>query len=146
MAASVYLASAAIMGVLALVVVTMVSRGPGWYRYTPQATDGTEAGWSPGQSRPSLFERTETWIATFVLLTVGAIAGVMALVTDPAAPSDLTSGPVVGVGIAVVVLYLLFGTYATARQHGHSYSLAIMETASAFGALFLLAIMLQLVG
>lgn len=140
-----YLVSALLMGTLVLVVVGAIARSRHWYSYAPgtvaarhqEASDGGHAG-------ASVLDRTETWITGFVLLALGAVVGVFAFVSDPAASGSLTSGPVVVGAALFVALYVLLGVYATARQGGHSDAIAAAETAAVGGVLLLLAIALQL--
>lgn len=161
---SAYLASALVMGVLAVLIVAAIGSDRRWYSYVPDsgvgrgAGHGTEAGGAshePEEELPaprtdeaqaSLFERTSTWIAVFVVLVLGAVAGVFAFVSNPESTGSITGGPVVIIGGLVVVGYLLVGVNIMARQRGHSDSLAAAETGIVAGFLLLLAVTIQLLG
>lgn len=139
-----YLTSALLMGALVLVVITAVVRGRHWYTYAPTAVPARTEG-AHGQGGPELLDRTGAWIVTFVLLSMVAVGGVLALVSGPAAGLTLTSGTIVAVAAGLVALYVLLGVYVTARQQGHSSALALAEMGAVFGTLLLLAISIKLV-
>lgn len=135
-----YLASALLMAVLVVAVVAAVVRGRGWYSYDLEASGATHPGMRPDETRPSVVERTSTWILAFVVLTLGAIGGVFALMSNPSAAGGLLSGPVLAVAGLLVVGYVLVGAYVTARQRGHSDALAAAGVAVIGGTLLLLAV------
>ncbi|MFB6309216.1 MAG: hypothetical protein ABEH35_07800 [Haloarculaceae archaeon] len=146
MATSAYLASTALMAVVVVGVVLWAARGRQWYRYSPSTAD---EGWYRTDAETSGFAatlgETRTWILAFLVASVVAVGGVLTYVTT--APPGQTS---VGLGVAVIfgVLlggYLIVGVYSSARRRGHPSSIAAAETATVVGALFLVAIALQLV-
>lgn len=140
MAAS-QLASALVMGLLVAIVVAAVVRARRWRRYSPVPEAGAERRPLPGATTD---EPVGLWVAVFAVAALGAMAGAVALVSTPGLA--LTSGPVLLGAAGVVAAYLLTGVYVLARERGHPESLAVAETATVVGALFLVAVSLQLVG
>lgn len=144
---STYLASTLLMGALAVLVLVAVIRSRQWYHYSPEPDEGTQVTWAPeGEERPPFLERPTTWILGFFALMLVAVGGVFIFVTNPAAPANLLSMPVVAVGGLLLGVYLLFGVYSSAKGRGHSSSIAAAETATVVGALFLVAVSAQLIG
>jgi len=140
-----YLASTALMGVLAVAVVVWMMRGRGWYQYRPTESTGD---WSPALDRTGRLEamagRPMTWVVAFAVLVVGFVLGVVAAISGPV-ESQATAGLAVAVaGGLVLVGYLLFGVYLSATRRGHPRSLAVAESATVAGVLFLVAVSLQL--
>ncbi|PSP95066.1 hypothetical protein BRC91_03420 [Halobacteriales archaeon QS_4_62_28] len=142
-----HVTSMLVMGILAGIVIAAIARSRPWHQYSPRATSDTEAGWSPDdQDGQSVLSGTGLWAGAFVLLSVGAIAGVVVFVSNPAAPTGLLSGPIAVAAGLFVAVYVVLGVYITATQRGHPKSLAAAETATVTGALFLLAVATQLIG
>ena len=142
-----YIASTLLMGALAALVLIALVRSRHWYRYAPQSSREAGVGWSPDrETRPSLLARPSTWIVAFIAVIALAVGGVFAFVTNPAAPAGLFSPPVLAVGGLLVGSYLLIGFYYAAKERGHPSSLAAAETATVVGALFLVAVSVQLIG
>jgi hypothetical protein len=142
-----YLTSTLVMGALAVLVLVAVVRSRRWYHYSPDP-DEREHG-APaleGRTQPSLLERPGTWIAGFVALMLLAVGGVFAFVTNPDAPAELFSVPILAGGGLLVGGFLLYGTYVSAKGRGHPSSIAAAETATVVGALFLIAVSAQLIG
>lgn len=81
------------------------------------------------------------WIAGFVLLTVGVAAAAVFALGDPAALGDALPA----LFVAMLTLYLLAGVYLLGRQRGHSSALAVAESATAFGALLVVGVVVKLV-
>lgn len=136
--------SALVMGVLAVIVIAAVARSRPWQRYQPGVTEESETGRSPGSAGGD--DGTGLWIGLFLLLSLGAVAGVGVFVTSATTSMGLLSGPIV-IGSALFVgIYLVLGVYVTATQRGHPKSMAAAETATVVGALFLLAVSTQLIG
>ncbi len=140
MAAS-QLASALVMGALVAIVVAAVVRGRRWRQYAPQPDEDVEG---RPLSAGAAEDPVGLWVAAFVVVALGAMAGAVALVSTP--DLGLTSGPVAIGAAAIVSLYLLSGVYFLARERGHPNSLAVAETATVVGALFLAAVAAQLIG
>ncbi|EMA10941.1 hypothetical protein SAMN05443574_102157 [Haloarcula vallismortis] len=144
--ATTYLVSTALMGVLVIAVVTWMVRGHGWYQYSPRASTSSQ---SPASDRESRFEayadQPLVWVAGFAVLAVGLLIGVVASISGPV-ETQATAGLVVAVvGGAGLCGYLLFGVYLSATRRGHPRSLAVAESATVAGVLFLIAIGFQLV-
>jgi len=145
--ASPQITSMLVMGVLAVIVIAALARSRPWYSHQPGATDDSETGWSPGgYESESVPAGTGIWIGLFLVLAVGAVAGVAVFVSSSAAPSGLLAGPIVIVSALFVGIYLVLGVYVTAKARGHPSSMAAAETATVGGALFLIAVATQLVG
>lgn len=135
------------MGVLAAIVVAAIARSRPWHSHQPGATDDTGTGWSPaGYEEESTLSGTGVWIGLFLVLAVGAVAGVGLFVSSAAAPTGLLSGPIVLASALFVGIYLVLGVYVTAKTRGHPRSMAAAETATVCGALFLVAVATQLIG
>ncbi|WP_225332908.1 hypothetical protein [Halomicrobium urmianum] len=139
--AATQLASALVMGALVAIVVAAVVRGRRWRQYAPRPDENVEARPLPGGAAE---DPVGLWVAAFVVAALGAMAGAVALVSTP--DLGLTSGPVLIGAAGIVSLYLLSGVYFLARERGHPNSLAVAETATVVGALFLAAVAAQLIG
>jgi ABC-type multidrug transport system permease subunit len=136
-----------VMAVLAVIVIAALARSRRWHSHQPGATDDGGTGWSPGgYEAESLLTGTSVWIGLFLVLAVGAVAGVALFVSSSAAPSGLLAGPIVLVSALFVGLYVVLGVYVTAKARGHPSSMAAAETATVGGALFLIAVASQLIG
>jgi|AntRauTorcE11898_2_1112593.scaffolds.fasta_scaffold30768_2 hypothetical protein len=138
--------SALVMGVLAVIVVAAVARSRPWESYRPAAV-GVELGETPGGGgAASRTDGTGLWVGLFLVLALGALAGVGLFVSSAGASAGLLSGPI-AVGAALFVgAYLVLGVYVTARGRGHPSSMAAAETATVCGVLFLIAVSTQLIG
>ncbi|MDS0260873.1 hypothetical protein NDI56_15820 [Haloarcula sp. S1CR25-12] len=137
------LASTALMGVLVVGVVSWLAWRQGWYHYAPSVT-GLAVG--PREADTRLSEDPRALAVTFAVLLVGAVGGVVAYIAGP-----VDQQPMVGTAVAlatggVLAGYLLFGVYSAALSRGHPRSLAVAESATVAGALFLVAVTAQLVG
>jgi len=141
-----YLASMGLMGVFVVAVVAWMVRGRRWYQYSPGAST---SGRSPVGDRESRFEayadRPLAWVAAFAVLVVGLLVGVVASISGPVETQSIAGLTVAVVGGAGLCGYLLFGVYLSATRRGHPRSLAVAESATVAGVLFLIAIGFQLV-
>lgn len=138
-----HLVGAAIMVGLAIAVVVATMRGRRWYRYSPQTT--REVGWSPAhaeEERRGWLSRPITWILAFFVVSVVAVAGVFLFVTGS---SGGMSTALLGAVGALLLVYLVGGVYLMARQRGHSSAMAVAESATVSGAVFLALVTVQLV-
>ena len=138
------LVGTAIMVALLVAVFMVATRGRAWYRYTPQTS--RDIGWTPAlegeTAGGSVLSNPITWIVAFFLTIVAVIVGVFLFATGSLGGSaTMLLG---GVG-ALVLVYLVGGTYLMARQRGHSSAAAVFESATASGAVFLLLVVVQLV-
>ncbi|EMA25364.1 hypothetical protein [Haloarcula amylolytica] len=144
--ATAYLASTALMGVLVMAVVAWMVRGRGWYQYSPGASTSSR---SPAFDRESRFtemaDQPMVWVAAFAVLVVGLLVGVVASISGPVETQATAGLAVAVVGGAGLCGYLLFGVYLSATRRGHPRSLAVAESATVAGVLFLIAIGFQLV-
>ncbi|MUV49245.1 MULTISPECIES: hypothetical protein [Haloarcula] len=142
-----YLASMALMGALVVAVVTWMVRGRGWYHYSPGSST---SGRSPTSDRESRFEtyadQPMVWVGAFAVLVVGLLVGVVASISGPVETQSIAGLAVAVVGGAGLCGYLLFGVYLSATRRGHPRSLAVAESATVAGVLFLIAVGFQLVG
>ncbi|RKS81537.1 hypothetical protein BDK61_0825 [Haloarcula quadrata] len=142
-----YLASMALMGALVVAVVTWMVRGRGWYHYSPGSST---SGRSPTSDRESHFEtyadQPMVWVGAFAVLVVGLLVGVVASISGPVETQSIAGLAVAVVGGAGLCGYLLFGVYLSATRRGHPRSLAVAESATVAGVLFLIAVGFQLVG
>ena len=129
MVAGNYLASTVVMGLLAASVLYATVNGRSWKRYSPQAvsTEGNQGGFVTGG---------RTWIVAFGLLSIAAVGGTLTILQSGGNGTVL----IFGAAAALVVGFLLLGTYATARSRGHPHSHAIGETVGMAGAVVILAI------
>lgn len=143
--ATAYLVSTGLMGLLVAGVLLWLGRARGWYQYSPAVSSG---GWSPGVERESALGRlagnTSVWVVAFTVLIVGFVVGVVATISAPADSGSL-AGPAVAVGGGLLLVgYLLYGVYISAKRRGHPSSLAVAESATVAAALFLIAVSVNL--
>jgi len=137
MVESAYLASALATGVLLLAVWAVVSRAGDQRRYEVlgAGSDRDGAAWS---------ESIAAWSAAFFALLLAAGGGAVVLVSGASLPIPV--GPIALVGLfgALLVGYLLLGTYQSARGRGLRSSQAALLSAWLFGSLVLAAIVAEL--
>ena len=117
-----YLASTALMGVLAVAVVVWMMRGRGWYQYRPTESTGD---WSPALDRTGRLEamagRPMTWVVAFAVLVVGFVLGVVAAISGPV-ESQATAGLAVAVAGGLLALsgFLVFAVNVLLVVRDHS--------------------------
>ncbi|MBX0295411.1 hypothetical protein [Haloarcula nitratireducens] len=142
-----YLVSTALMGVFVLAVLGWIGRSRGWYHYSPSAD---RVALPPGDDLDAQFARLSgdplALTAAFALLVVGAVGGVALYIGGPTEMRAAAGIAVALGGGLLLVGYLLFGVYLSATRRGHPRSLAVAESATVAGVLFLVAVTLQLVG
>ncbi|MDS0280521.1 hypothetical protein [Haloarcula onubensis] len=131
-----WLTSTVLMGV-AVLAVGWLAWHRGWYQYSPTAAV------TPVRDPGRLSEDPRALGVAFAVLVLAAVGGVAAYLTGP--------GPMVGAAVAagaggLLVAYLLGGVYLSATSRGHPRSLAVAESVTVAGALFLVAVTLQLLG
>ena len=140
-----YLVSTALMGVLVIAAVAGMVRGRRWYQYSPGASTSAR---SPAADREDRFgtyaDQPMVWVAAFAVLVVGLLVGVVASISGPVETQAIAGVAVAVVGGAGLCGYLLFGVYLSATRRGHPRSLAVAESATVAGVLFLIAVSLQL--
>lgn len=132
MTTGVYLASAAVMGTLAVGVAGVLAYGRDWHRYAPARRD--QSGLSSRLVRDS-----RSWLFGFVILGIGALAGTLFALEGGSMTLVL-----LGVG-AIVAGFLAAGVYITATSRGHPHSHAVGEAVITLGALGLAAVVLRLI-
>jgi len=131
-----WLTSTALMGVVA-VAVGWLAWHRNWHHYSPAGT-ATRTG-----EQGRLWDDPRALGVAFAVLVVAAVGGVVAYITGP--------GPIVATAVAagaagLLVAYLLGGVYLLTTSRGHPRSLAVAESATVAGALFLIVVTLQLLG
>jgi len=137
-----YLATAALMGLLVVVVVLALARGPGWYEYTPDAA-GEGGGWPREQpTAPGILSRPLTWVVAFVAIALVAVGGVFVVATSGAEIGP-TGPPVLVLG-GLVLVFLVLGSYLAARDRGHSHAFAVGVASVVTGVLMLIGVASQL--
>jgi len=124
----------ALMGAVGLAVVGWLAWHRGWADYSPAPPVG-EAG--------RLSEDPRALGAAFAVLVLGAVGGVVAYLSGP---GPMVAAAVVAGAGALLVAYLLGGVYLLTTSRGHPRSLAVAESATVAGTLFLVAVTLQLLG
>jgi hypothetical protein len=135
-----WLTSTALMGVLVLVL-GWLAWSRGWYRYSP-----APAVTPVGDAESPLWDDPRALGVAFAVLLVGAVGGVVAYITGGVGPQS-TVGPAIALGTGgLLVAYLLGGVYLSATSRGHPRSLAVAESVTVAGALFLVAVTVQLLG
>ena len=132
---SAFLASSILMAGVVLVV--------GWLAWHRGWADYAPAAGSPVGEAGRLSEDPRALGVAFAVLVVGAISGVVAYITGPG--PMVATAVVAGAG-ALLVAYLLSGVYLLTTSRGHPRSLAVAESATVAGVLFLVAVTLQLLG
>lgn len=138
------LVGAAVMLGLLVAIFAVVTRGRGWYRYTPQ-TSLEDVGWTPSalpEPEGGVLSQPILWVLVFFVTMALVVGGVFAFATGAITASSTIL--LVGVG-ALVVVYLIGGIYLVARQRGHSNAAALFESITATGAVFLLLVVIQLI-
>lgn len=126
-----------LMGAVVLALVGWLAWHRDWDDYAP-AVSGPLGGDSE-----RLWDDPRALGVAFAVLVLGAVGGVVAYITGP--------GPMVATAVVVgtaslLVAYLLGGVYLSATSRGHPRSLAVAESATVAGALFLVAVTVQLLG
>lgn len=125
-----YIASAATMGVLLVATTLLLRSGRQWRVAPTRADDGGLLDW--------LVHDGDSWLVSFVLLAVVAIAGTMlAMGSDSAA---VMLGGIAG----GVVIFAALGVYMLATSRGHPHSHAVGEAIVTVGTLTLVAVIAHL--
>lgn len=137
------LVSAGLMGVLLVAVVIAVLAGRDWRH---EEAGGRRSA-SSGERASRLVRRAArsqlVWTLGFLALAVG-FGGAVVLFLD-GGPASATAGAAgVAVAVGVLLAFLGVGTYRTVRFRGRSSAGAAAVTAWTLGALFLLAVSVNL--
>lgn len=142
MAETAYLASALATGALLLAVWAFVVRMEEWRSYDPApAADASDRSRSAGAD-----DSVAAWAAGFFLLVLVVGGGSVLLVSDAefaAAVGDWVA--LAAAFAALLVGFLLWGTYSSARFRGLESAQAALLSAWVFGSLFVAAIVTKLV-
>lgn len=133
MASYVYLASAVVMGLVAITVFVATARGREWYDYSPQI-GRPEPGFLRG-----LTGDVRAWVLGFLVLVVAITAAVLAAVDG----GNLLF--IFGVLGLLIVSFLTFGVYAAGRSRGHPHSHAVGEALITLGTVILIGIAINLI-
>jgi hypothetical protein len=138
MAESAYLASAFVTGALLLVVWVLVSRMENWRSYELSTrTLAPEGG--------SLADSPAAWTAGFFLMVLVAGGGALLVVSDVELAASLGGWTVIAGVFGVLLLgYLVYGTYDSARNRGLHSSQAALLSAWLIGSLIVVAIAAKL--
>ncbi|QIO21724.1 hypothetical protein [Haloarcula sp. JP-L23] len=140
-----FLASTAVMGLFVVVVLGWVARSRGWYHYSPNAEHLALAHTGDGETRlGAMSDDPRVLAVAFTLLVVGFVGGVTLFVSGPVEMQATAGLAVAAAGGLVLVGYLLLGVYLSATRRGHPRSLAVAESATVAGVLFLVAVTAQL--
>lgn len=140
MAESTYIASALVTGGLLLGVLLLASRLEDWRQYDlalPETRSRTA----------ELADSPAVWTAGFLLMALVAGGGAVLLVSDLPFVAALAASwiPLVAVFGVLLMAYLLWGTYSSARFRGLHSAQAALLSAWLFGALFVAAVAGKLV-
>ncbi|RLM96241.1 hypothetical protein [Haloarcula sp. Atlit-7R] len=140
-----YLASMGLMGPFVVAVVAWIVRGRGWYQYSPGASTSARSTAGEREDRFETYaDQPMAWVGAFAVLVVGLLVGVVASISGPVEVQSIAGLAVAIVGGAGLCGYLLFGVYLSATRRGHPRSLAVAESATVAGVLFLIAVSFQL--
>lgn len=138
MAESAYLTSALLTGALLLAVWVLVARMENWRSYeltTP----------IPDRDGRSLADSPAAWTAGFFLMVLVAGGGAVLLVSDAALAASVGGWTALaGIFGVLLLAYLLYGTYSSARHRGLHSAQAALLSLWLFGSLFLIAIAAKL--
>jgi hypothetical protein len=138
MAESAYLASAFVTGALLLTVWVLVARMEDWRSYelsTPNL----------GGGQGSLADSPAAWTAGFFLMALVAGGGAVLLVSDVEFAAAVDAGVAIAAIFGVLLVgYLVYGTYDSARSRGLHSAQAALLSAWLFGSLILVVIAAKL--
>ncbi|WP_135854247.1 hypothetical protein [Halorussus salinus] len=142
MAETAYLASALVTGVALLAVWAFVVRMEDWRHYDPASAG---SGGSAPADATRATDSVAAWAAGFFLLVLVVGGGTVLLVSDAALVAGVGwMGLALAFG-ALLVGFLLWGTYSSARFRGLQSAQAALLSAWVFGSLFVAAIVAKLV-
>ncbi|NHN61344.1 MULTISPECIES: hypothetical protein [Halorussus] len=141
MAETAYLTSALATGAVLLAVWAFVGRMENWRSYDP--ADGTARD-LPRSADAS--ESVGTWIAGFFALVLVAGGGAVLLVSDAGFAAAVGSWTAIALVFAVLLVgFLLWGTYSSARFRGLASAQAALLSLWVFGSLFVAGVTVKLV-
>jgi len=131
------LLTSTVLMAVAVVIVGWLAWHRGWADYAPAADE------SIANRAGQLWDDPRALGAAFAVLIIGTVGGVVAYIGGQ--QPMVGTAFVAGAG-ALLVAYLLGGVYLSATSRGHPRSLAVAESATVAGTLFLVAVALQLLG
>lgn len=147
----IYLISTLLMGILVIAVVaTMARMGQ---RATPSGHAGTRSGYAEWSSRTAsdesglvnLAKTPSVWTITFIGLVAAFIAGAVLLVGEGEFVDVGIIEPIVlGIGGAVLLGYIFFGTYFAARDRFGNSATGVAVASALLGFLGLIAVVVVL--
>lgn len=138
MAETAYLTSALLTGALLLAVWVLVSRMENWRSYELATAN-------LGRDRGSLADSPAAWTVGFVLMALVAGGGAVLLVSDASIGAAVGGWTTIAGVFGVLLLgYLLYGTYSSARHRGLHSAQAALLSAWLFGSLVLVVIAAKL--
>ncbi|UPV76523.1 hypothetical protein M0R89_18495 (plasmid) [Halorussus limi] len=142
MAETAYLASAFVTGALLLAVWALVARTEDWRSYDPApAEDGRGRRRSDDAEEP-----VAAWAAGFFLLVLVVAGGAVLLVSDPAFAAAVGDWVALAAAFGALLLgFLVWGTYSSARFRGLQSAQAALLSAWVFGSLFVAVVAAKLV-
>lgn len=136
-----YLASALVMGLLAVGVVVLVVRGRGWEDYSPRAAYALAAGGGvPRSGLSRVASSPNTWTLAYVLVALGFLGGALVVLGGGV---DVMA--VIAALVAIVLFFLVAGVYIAMRGNGRPSSQAAAGSALMLGFLFVAAITAKLI-
>ena len=140
-----YLASALVTGTALLAVWALVVRMEDWRRYDPAAAERAGADSADAVHAARATDSVAAWAAGFFLLVLVVGGGTLLLVSDAALVAGVGWMGLAVAFAAVLVGFLLWGTYSSARFRGLQSAQAALLCAWVFGSLFVAAIAVKLV-
>jgi hypothetical protein len=149
MAETAYLASAVVTGAALLAVWTFVVRMEDWRRYDTAPVESARGGrrgrrsGGPRSDAPS--DSVAAWAAGFFLLVLVVGGGAVLLVSDVTLLAGVGWLGLAAAFAAVLLGFLLWGTYSSARFRGLRSAQAALLSAWVFGSLFVAVIVAKLV-
>lgn len=146
MAEPAYFVSALVTGILLLGVWAFLARIEDWRRYQPASTlpQPDRGGDTGGSARSD--DSTTAWIVGFLLLTLSVGGGAVLIVSDPSFAAGVGEWVAVSVAFGLMLLgFLLWGTYSSARHRGLPSAHAALLSAWLLGSLSVTAIAVKLV-
>lgn len=103
-----------LFGLLVLAVVALVVSGREWRDYSLSLASRADS----RSSMARLASDPRVWTIAFLLVVLGVGGAALAVVTDVAGLAGVALPVLGGVSGALVALFLLYGTFATARARG----------------------------
>ena len=133
-----YLVSALVTGAFLVAVWTLLGRMENWRSYDPSAGESQ-------RGAPDWLNSPAAWTAGFFLLALVVGGGAVLLVSDAGLAASVGSWTALAAMFAALLVgFVLWGTYSSARHHGYHSARAVLLSAWVFGSLFVGAIAVKL--